>query len=260
MTAQEATEETDLACDSVVIPAKAGIQGICQGSWTPAYAGVTPENLRGGFTLLEVLVATVIGAFVAATAVSTLRVISSGRGRIEDNLEMAAELRFAEHMISSDLANVYRDPDQGKVIFIGDALSTDTGQFSRLLLHAVNRTKARGDEPEADVYEVEYYVRVKDARSVLMRRVFPNPYESDEPHGVVTEIAEGIVAFDVVYFDGQEWAADWPEEMSRLPQLVDVRLEAGRPGRKQTVKGSFLAGFGRWPRAQRNAGAAQAPR
>jgi len=205
---------------------------------------------RNGFTLVEIIVATVIGAFVAVTAVGTLRAISASRSKVEQNLEMAAELRFAEHMIGSDLANLYRDPDRQKVTFVGSVQSTDAGRFSRLLIHTVNRTKARPEEPEADVYEVEYYVLAEDNRTVLMRRLFPNPYESDEPHGVLTEVAEDIVGFDVIYFDGEEWADAWPEEMSQLPRLVDVSLTAGPAGQKRVLKGSFLIGFDRWPAAQ----------
>ena len=80
-----------------------------------------------------------------------------------------------------------------------------------------------------------------------MRRVFPNPQDSDEPHGVLTAIAENIAVLEIRYFDGEEWDIEWPEEMMQLPELVEVNMATQKPGQKEMVKNSFVVSFGRWP-------------
>jgi hypothetical protein len=95
--------------------------------------------------------------------------------------------------------------------------------------------KARADEPEGDIYEVEYSLVRDGEKSLLLRRLWPNPNEEEEYelHGVRAVIAEDIEVFEVRYFDGEEWSNEWPEEMEVLPQLIEVSI-VGRPQSKGT--------------------------
>jgi general secretion pathway protein J len=193
---------------------------------------------NAGFTLVEVLVASTLGAFIALVAVSALRAITTSAKMLDTNLEVAAEVRFASNMVQTDLVNLYRDKDQKNTRLIGMAGESGDETTSYLVLYTVGRTKARIDKPEGDVYEVEYYLardqQVENEQgqtSVLMRRLWPYPdKEQVKPGGVLTVIAENIDVFQVRYFDGQDWANEWPEEMETLPQLVEVNIVARPPG------------------------------
>ena len=66
---------------------------------------------RSGFTLLEVILAAVIGAFVALVAVGTLKTVIDARQRLEAATDSADELRLITSMISDDIACLYRDPE-----------------------------------------------------------------------------------------------------------------------------------------------------
>ncbi len=200
---------------------------------------------RTGFTLVEVLVASTLGSFIALVAVGSLRVIIGGAEAVDNNITAAAEVRFAANMIAKDLVNLYRDEDIANTRFIATVEDTDDGgSTSYLVFYSVGRTKARVDQPEGDIYEVEYYL-AKDGEeeSALMRRLWPNPNEELEPGGILTVIAEDIEIFEISYFDGEEWADEWPEEIQALPDLVEITIVAKQTGTSVPPMESLTVNF-----------------
>ena len=179
---------------------------------------------KTGFTLVEALVASTIGSFIALVAVGTLRTITVSAERVDSNIEAASEVRFASNMISRDLVNLYREQNFRNMKLVGIANESDPGS-SFLTFYTVGRAKARIDQPEADVYEVEYYLVKDEEKSALYRRLWPNPDPNDEnPGGILSIIAENIELFQVRFFDGEEWSEEWPEEMEVTPQLIEVNI------------------------------------
>ena len=204
---------------------------------------------------MEVLVASTIGSFIALVAVGSLRVIIGGSEAVEDNINSAAEVRFATNMIAKDLINFYRDEEYSNTRFIGTIEDMDDGtSTSYIVFYTLGRTKARVDQPEGDIYEVEYYLTKDEEESALMRRLWPNPHEELEPGGILTVIAENIEVFDIQYFDGEEWADEWPEEMEVLPELIEVNIVAKLPDKGMPTMESFIINFTR-----SSAGALDAP-
>jgi general secretion pathway protein J len=208
-----------------------------------------------GFTLLEVLVATVIAAFVTLTALGVMRAVTRSRDQIESHADAASELRYVLGTIERDLTNIYRDPVRENVLLIGEMEPWAGEILSRLTFHTVNRVKARPNEPEGDVYEVEYFVFDRPDGRALMRRLWPHPKPKKEqnPGGVVTVLAENIAGFDVRYYDGTQWTVEWPEDMDRLPDMVDVSLTVALNGRKGVLQNSVAVSFPRWPFARQTA-------
>jgi general secretion pathway protein J len=183
---------------------------------------------KTGFTLAEALVASTIGSFIALVTVGTLRTITVSAERVNSNIEAASEVRFASNMISRDLVNLYREQNFRNMKLVGMADDSDLGS-SFLTFYTVGRAKARTDQPEADVYEVEYFLKKDEEKSDMYRRLWPNPDPNDEdPGGILTVIAEDIEFFQVRFFDGEEWSEEWPEEMEVVPQLIEVNI-TGKP-------------------------------
>ena len=173
---------------------------------------------------MEALVASTIGAFIALVAVGTLRTITVSAERVDSNIEAASEVRFASRVIARDLVNLYREQNFRNMKLVGTADDSELGS-SFLTFYTVGRTKARADYPEADIYEVEYFLKKDEENSDLYRRLWPNPDPNDEnPGGILSVIAEGIEFFQVRYFDGEEWSEEWPEEMEVAPQLIEVNI------------------------------------
>jgi len=202
---------------------------------------------KTGFTLVEVMVAVTIGGFIMLVAVGALKAITSSAEMVDSNISAAAEVRFASNMLSRDLANFYRNENIENTKLIG--IVEESGQLSTsyLIFYTVSRVKARADQPEGDIYEVEYYLMKKDdEKSLLMRRLWPNPNEEDEePGGILTVIAEDIDVFQVRYFDGEEWSEEWPEEMDVLPQLIEINIVATPPSRGTPAMESLMVNLTR---------------
>lgn len=185
-----------------------------------------------GFTLVEVLVASTISVFIALVAAGAIRTMTASNDAVDENINAAAEVRYAAGLLERDLENFYHNDDILNTKFIA-TLEQLTGDVSAsyLIFYTVSRIKARADQPEGDVYEVEYYLtqEEEESKSMLMRRVWPNPSKDLEPGGMLTVIAEDIEVFEVQYFDGEQWVYEWPEEMQAVPQLIMVTLTAKAP-------------------------------
>jgi len=195
---------------------------------------------------VEVLVASTIGVFIAMVAVGALRTIIASAEMVDSNINAAAEVRFAANMIARDLQNLYNDDDIENTKFIGTVEALEEGNYtSYLIFYTLGRTKARIDQPEGDLYEVEYYLMQEGETSSLMRRLWPNPSEELEPGGILTVIAEDIAAFEVQYFDGEEWSEEWPEEMQALPELVSISIAARQPDRSNPPSESIIVNLAR---------------
>lgn len=195
-----------------------------------------------GFTLVELLVASTIGAFLVLVAVGTLRTVSTSAKMVTNHIDSTAEVRFASSLIARDLANIYRDPNFTHIKFVGSTGDSQDSTACDLTFYTIGRVKARADQPEADVYEVEYYLTRGEEQSILFRRLwpYPDPNSLTEHGGVLTIIAEDIDIFEVRYFDGSEWSNEWPEDMETVPQLVEVNIVAKSPEKTSPVIETFI--------------------
>ncbi len=224
---------------------------------------MTPTR-HNGFTLAEVLVASTLSSFIAIVAVGALNAVLHTSHMVNQASEVNGEVRFAARMLARDLANLYRDPNPESVKLVGASQGSDTTGPPFLTFYTVGRTPARADQPEGDVYEVEYFLggsRELDAEggsdepTILFRRLWPNPDKEREPGGILTPVAEGIAVFYIRFSDGQEWTNQWTEEMRTLPKLVEVTLGTATPEKGDPVLETFMIAFPRM--AEVSAGQAQ---
>ena len=155
------------------------------------------------------MVASTIGSFIALVAVGSLRVIIGGSEAVEENINSAAEVRFAANMIGKDLVNLYRDEEYANMKFICAVEDLEDGSStSHIFFYTVGRTKARVGMPEGDIYEVEYFLAKDEDESALMRRLWPNPHEDLEPGGILTVIAENVEIFTFSFSTGRNGPAN----------------------------------------------------
>ena len=194
---------------------------------------------RTGFTLVEIMVASTIGAFISLTAVAALKTVIQSDDALKDNIDTASEVRFASSIIERDLFNLYRDDNIENTRFYGTLEILADYETSVLTFYTLNKTKARAYEPEGDLYEVEYYLEQEDDKSVLVRRIWPNPNDAFDPGGILTTIAENIDTFEIQYYDGEEWYPEWLEDMETLPDMVEVMI-ASQPERGYPITTTLL--------------------
>ena len=214
--------------------------------------------------------ASTISGFVALIAVGALNAITGSAQTVNRMTETTSETRFAARMIARDLANLYRDPNPlQNMKLTGSSQGGAEGGPPYLTFYTSGRAKARADQPEGDVYEVEYFLgtreqspeqqKAKPAESsgeatVLFRRLWPNPDKDRTPGGVLTPIAENIGVFQVRFYDGKQWVDEWTEEMQSLPELVEVTLATLPPDKGDPIVETMTVTF---PRLGQGAAAAQ---
>ena len=203
----------------------------------------------GGFTLIEVMIASVMGAFIALVALAALRTVTSAKEMVSRNTTVSDEVRFALDMVRTDMMNIFRDADVRKMKFVGTAEAADFGLVKSLTMRIVEMTKARAGEPEGDVYEVQYFLQKDEENSIFMRRLCPVvgiEEDVETQGGILTAIAEDIIRFDVQYYYEGQWWQDWPDDQGALPSLVEVTLVgAGTEAedKSDVVVRSFMTGF-----------------
>ena len=203
--------------------------------------------------------ATTISGFIAVIAVGALNALSSSAQAVNRVTETTSEIRFAARMLARDLANLYRDPNPQNMKLVGSSGEAAKEGPPSLVFYMVGRAKARANQPEGDVYEVEYFLgtRMQQKReatgsseesTVLFRRLWPNPDKERDPGGVLTPIAENIGIFQVRFYDGKQWTEEWTEQMQSLPEYMEVTLASLPPEKGDPVVESFTVTFPRLSR------------
>lgn len=211
-----------------------------------------------GFTLTEVLIASTISAFIAIAAVGALKAVTDSTQVVNRATETVGDVRFAARMMAADLGNLYRDPDPKSMKLVGASQESSVGGPPILTFYAVGSTKARAGQPEGDVYEIEYFLAKNDKaqpqpgeqeeqaeKFVLFRRLWPNPDKQRNPGGILTPVAENIDLLEMRFFDGRQWATEWPEELQSIPELVEVTLGTVPKERGIPVIEKFTVNFPR---------------
>ena len=190
---------------------------------------MTIKRKQHGYTLVEVMAASVITAFIAMVAVSGLVSVTSARGQIDEVTIVNDELRFVADSLRRDFAGFYRN--KNAMLFEGSMQETDSGVFPKLRFRTVCNGKARPDQPEGDLYEVEYIMTADDeGQPWIARRQCPIVGNEETPEetagGMMTRLAEQLSFFQLRYFDGEQWLQDWPMELQKVPMLVEISLGA----------------------------------
>ena len=190
---------------------------------------MTIKRKQHGYTLVEVMAASVITAFIAMVAVSGLISVTAARGQIDEVTIVNDELRFVANSLRRDLAGFYRN--KNAMLFEGTMEETHTGLFPKLRFRTICTGNARPDQPESDLYEVEYILAPGDeGQPWIARRQCPIVGNEEMPEetagGMMTRLAEQLSFFQLRYFDGEQWLQEWPMELAKVPMLVEISLGA----------------------------------
>ena len=188
---------------------------------------------HNGFTLVELIVATILTVLVAGSTASILRSITGTRMRVESQAAAQQELRLAVSAISTALKNSHRIGQ--RVVIEGIDDWREDMPSDRIRIFTVSHNAVRSGQPESDIKECEFGLaqRPEEPNSPLMliRRIDPTRNEDPDGGGVVEPIAENVLGLDFAYFDGFAWRDEWPGEGKSELLAVRVRLMVRAPGK-----------------------------
>lgn len=193
-----------------------------------------------GFTLIEVLIAMAITAFVALVAYTTLSTVIGGVASVRDEADRLHALTRAMDVISRDIRQIANRPiidefGMQRSALEGGPLARETLALTRAGWH--NTTGA----PRSTLQRVAYYLDDDQ----LIRAVYPvlDRTSAVEPRAVV--LLEDVSTFELRFLanaatlqtdrnltiDRRFWEENWLADLSLpattlpLPQAIEIRLE-----------------------------------
>jgi type II secretion system protein J len=190
-------------------------------------------STRRGFTLVEVVIATLVAAFVLGSLATSIGQLA--RARETSKLRLDAHLRADRALseIRRDVASVIRHEDLHWTRFhIRDGMHRvgPTEEFDRDELLIFNtRLRAVNDldfQGEGMQHETQYRVETGDYGAALWQRRDPVPDEYAFSGGIATPMVNGIIGLTFEAYDGYEWKRRWDSDEFGLPYAVRITVVA----------------------------------
>ncbi|MFZ5481024.1 MAG: type II secretion system protein GspJ [Myxococcota bacterium] len=188
---------------------------------------------RGGFTLLEVIVALSILAIIATLTFASIQGALAARDMLEGEDEVNQIARVAMDKIRRDLQLAYLTKSTSAVntyrtIFVAQNQSPDRVWFTSLSHKRLYRDARESDQTEITLW-TEDDPHVDDAM-VLLRREAPRIDHEPEKDGVIQPLAYKVKAFELRFLDSltSEWKDEWDttgtDTPNRLPRAAQITL------------------------------------
>jgi len=166
-----------------------------------------------GFTLLEVMVALAIIGIIVGLVYGTFAGTAESKEEIETGNDIYHEARWALDKLEADLSSAYLSRNaNSETLFYG--LNRDGAgglPVDELHFNSFNHFKFNPTAQESDQCEISYFLMENPDTGVLTlyRREDATPDEDPMEGGEFYELAEGVLAFNLRYFDGYDWLDDW---------------------------------------------------
>lgn len=206
---------------------------------------------RRGFTLMEVVIAIAITAFIGVVLGVTFNTTITNKDLIEAQAEHYRTLRAAMNRMVREIGAAYvsdrYDPKRYRDAF--DRPTNFIGEREKLLFTSLSHQRLYADAKESDQMVVEYQVKSSTqkgakGRSDLVRRERAQIEERMDRGGTEDVLFEGVKKIEFQYWnsDKKQWEDEWDtrrtEKKSVLPTRVKITLfavdESGKEVRYST--------------------------
>lgn len=193
-----------------------------------------------GFTVIEVMVAMVIGSIMLLMLYSAYSSTISHVSFATEYAEYYETLNLAIEKINTDISNCYFNRENKKLAFIGtmegdrsklNFVTVDHHEFT--MIGSVNKPT-----PLTDIHEVGYYLAESryNGEYNLMKREEVNYDDKPEEGGTENLILEGVTELKFEFKLRNDWTTSWDSrESNRVPDAVRVTLKVrhASTGRKK---------------------------
>lgn len=194
----------------------------------------TIPGARPGFTLVELLLAGVVAAFVLGSITMTLSQL--GRAKNSSKVRFDAHLRAdaALNAMRRDIISVTRTDDlfYTRLLIIDDSVRLRDEQLDRDEILVFNtRLRPLHDidfNGEGFEYETQFRVADDELGPVLWQRRDPMPDEFSLGGGVATPLVEGVLSLQLAAYSvrDQAWYDSWDSDLDGLPDAVSITVIA----------------------------------
>jgi len=187
---------------------------------------------RRGFTLIEMMVACVITAFVLSSVAMSLSQLSRAKSTCKERLDAHLRADTAVAALRRDIATIIRTDDLfwTRLLIVDDTVPTALGQMDRdeLLVfnHRLRPIRDIDFSGEGLEYETQYRIEEDELGPALWRRRDAVPDEYLLGGGIAAPLVEGIVGLSIEAYDGNEWYHEWDSDYDGLPLAVRLTVIA----------------------------------
>jgi type II secretion system protein J len=197
---------------------------------------------RAGFTLLEMLVALVLMAILAAGLYMSLHIGFDARARAERILAAPHSASVAMEIIRRDVACALPPTGVLAGTFLGTDAQAETSpaDADTLAFHCMAQDAARG-APVTHRHEYALAAIENEELTGLVCRVRSNLLAPTEQEPVEEVICRRVTALNLRYYDGVEWVDSWDSTTreNALPMAIEVSMML----RPEPVRGVEPAGY-----------------
>ena len=189
-------------------------------------------RLHRGFTLVEVMVAGIITAFLLGSISMSLSQVT--KAKLVANQRLAAHQRAdaALEALRREIASVIRSDDLfwTRLLIEDDGFNSRLGRLDRdeILLFSTQFRPIHPVDFSGEGMEYESQFRIEDDQlgPVLWHRRDAVPDEYPRGGGTATPLVDGIISLNIEAYDGQQWFEQWDSDNEGLPTAIRVTVAA----------------------------------
>lgn len=184
-----------------------------------------------GFTLVEVLLAILIGSLLLTTIYGIFSGVSSARNRLEAEGDVYHQVRIFYDRLGSELRSLRLIPVGQQAVF-----KTDTTVDGDPVLEFSTELVSPLLQQHGGISRVRYELRRDSDRATLYRS--EQVLLADLAPSEALPFIEGLTSLQFRYFQQGRWQEQWPG--SSPPEMVEVVLELEVDGRLIPFRSSFV--------------------
>ena len=196
---------------------------------------IRSTSRRRAFTLVEVIVAGVITAFVLSSVSVSISHLGRAKSVSKTRFDAFHRADVALTAVRNDIVAIIRADDlfYTRLLLFDDNIRTgidDPYEVERDEILIFNN-RLREIHPsdyagEGLEYETQYRVEEDETGPILWQRRDAVPEEYPRGGGMATPLVEGIIGLSIEVYDGDEWQEDWDSDEQGLPLAVRVMVTA----------------------------------
>ena len=189
------------------------------------------RRARPGFTLVELIVALLVGVILAGATTASLTQFTKAKARAAARQEAVARANAGASRIAEDARQIARDHDLlFTLLRVADAREGEYDRDSLLMwIRSLHPVRGRSDIAEGADAEVQYKVLpdlTPAHRPALWRRADAPPDKNELAGGVAQMVVPGIVGLSIQASDGAGWYESWDADSDGYPHALRVTVTA----------------------------------